>query len=98
MSGLSKETLAEILASLEATYWELDDFSHAHKGHKGNVHGGAHYALIIVSPLFRDKGRLRRHRLVYQAFAPYLKKEIHALLLCLFTPEEWQNKIKDEQY
>ncbi len=96
MSGLNQETLAKVLASLEATHWELNDFSQAHKGHKGNVHNGVHYAVIIVSPLFRDKARLLRHRLVYQAFAPYLKKEIHALVLHLFTPEEWRNKAKDQ--
>lgn len=52
---------------------------------------GQAFAVIIVSPLFKGKNKLMRHRLVNNS----LKEEIagiHAFTQKGFTPEEWKEQ------
>lgn len=51
---------------------------------------GRHFEAIIVSPLFRDKPKVRQHQLVYAALGDRMREEIHALSMRTLTPEEWQ--------
>jgi acid stress-induced BolA-like protein IbaG/YrbA len=50
---------------------------------------GQHFEAVIVSGVFRDKNRVQRHQLVYQALGDRMREEIHALSMKTLTPEDW---------
>lgn len=52
--------------------------------------GQGHYEAVVVSPAFEGKRSVARHQLVYGALGQRVGREIHALALRTFTPEEWQ--------
>ena len=76
------------LASLEPTAIEIIDDSAKHAGHAGARDGGGHYRLSIVSPRFAGRRTMERHRLVYDALGPLMKREIHAVSINAKSPEE----------
>ncbi len=82
------QAIRERLAALEPEAIELVDESALHAGHEGAKGGGGHFRLTIVSPRFRGQGTLARHRLVYDALAPLMRREIHALSIHALAPEE----------
>ena len=47
-----------------------------------------HFAARIVSAEFAGKRPIARHQLVYQALGELMGREIHALSIEAFTPEE----------
>lgn len=51
---------------------------------------GRHFDAIVVSNVFKDKSRVQRHRIVYQALGDKMREEVHALSLKLYTIEEWE--------
>lgn len=53
---------------------------------------GTHFQGIIISQEFENKTMVQQHQLVYQALGDKMGKEIHALSLQTYTPEEWQKK------
>ena len=76
------------LARLKPESIEILDESGAHVGHEGAKGGGGHYQLVIVSREFDGKPAQQRHRMVYEALGPLMKKEIHALAIKAFAPGE----------
>ena len=50
--------------------------------------GGDHWAAIVVTPAFKGKMLIERHRMVYAALGELMRAEIHALTLTTNTPEE----------
>jgi len=55
-----------------------------------NVDGdGAHFEAIVVSSEFEGKGLLEQHQMVYKALGE-LMKDIHALSLKTYTPDQWK--------
>lgn len=50
--------------------------------------GGDHWRAVIVSEAFAGLGRVRRHRLVYDALGEAMRGPIHALALQTLTPAE----------
>lgn len=82
------EAMRERLAALAPTVIDIGDDSALHAGHAGARSGGGHYRLTIVSPRFAGCSTMQRHRLVYDALAPMMKQEIHALSISAKTPEE----------
>jgi BolA protein len=76
------------LACLEPESLEILDESAHHVGHAGAKDGGGHFRLVIVSKAFRGKPGQARHRMIYDALAPMMKKEIHALAIKAYAPEE----------
>lgn len=68
---------------------EIVDESHLHAGHEGAKSGGGHYAVTIVSPRFKGLDMLKRHRLVYEALGDMMLRDIHALSVRAFTPDEF---------
>ena len=60
---------------------EVVDESHLHAGHEGAKSGGRHYRVKLKSARFDGLRTLARHRLVYDALAEWMKKEIHALAI-----------------
>jgi BolA protein len=86
-----KDTLERIeqkLAVLSPDSVELIDDSEQHAGHAGAQGGGGHFQLIIVSPLFKGKSTQARHRMVHTALGKMLEREIHALTIKAYTPDE----------
>lgn len=86
---MSAETLIhQRLVALEPETYTLEDESAQHRGHAGAASGGGHFKLTIVSPKFRNLSTLARHRLVYETMGELMQREIHALSITAFTPEE----------
>jgi acid stress-induced BolA-like protein IbaG/YrbA len=52
--------------------------------------GMGHYEALVISPAFEGKRSLQRHQMVYGTLGTRVGREIHALALRTFTPEEWQ--------
>ena len=82
------EAIRERLAALQPQSLELLDESALHRGHAGARDGGGHYRLTIVSPLFTGQSGIARHRMVYAALGPLMRREIHALALQAKAPGE----------
>ena len=80
--------IRESLAALAPESLEILDESAAHAGHEGARGGGGHYQLVIVSRQFAGKSAQARHRMVYDALGAMMRKEIHALAIKAYAPEE----------
>jgi acid stress-induced BolA-like protein IbaG/YrbA len=52
--------------------------------------GQGHYEALVISPAFEGKRSLQRHQLVYGTLGERVGRDIHALALKTFTPEEWR--------
>ena len=74
-------------AALEPEHLAIMDDSAAHVGHAGTREGG-HFTVHIVSAAFAGKTPIQRHRLVHAAVADLMHREIHALSIRAWTPEE----------
>ncbi len=82
------ETIRERLAALDPQSMDLLDESGEHAGHAGAKAGGSHFRLTIVSPRFSGKDKITRHRMVYEVLGPLMHREIHALAIRAFAPDE----------
>ena len=82
------ELIRRKLAVLDPEQIEIVDESARHAGHEGAKSGGGHYVLTIVSRKFSGKPALIRHRLVYTLLNEMMHKDIHALSVKAYTPEE----------
>ena len=49
-----------------------------------------HYEAVVVSPEFAGKRSVPRHQMVYATLGERVGREIHALAVKTYTPEEWQ--------
>jgi len=58
---------------------DIRDDSALHAGHAGARDGAGHYAVTIRAEAFRGRSRIQSHRLVYEALADMMPREIHAL-------------------
>jgi BolA protein len=66
----------------------VEDDSARHAGHAGARDGAGHFIVRIESQEFSGRGRLERHRLVYEALASMLPREIHALNILAVSPDD----------
>ena len=82
------EAIEQKLLTLAPSRCELADESSLHVGHAGAKDGGGHYRLTIVSAQFAGQNTLARHRMVYGALGGMMQKEIHALAIRAFAPDE----------
>jgi BolA protein len=82
------DAMRDRLAALDPVTIEIIDDSAKHAGHAGAKSGGGHFRLTIVSPRFAACRTMERHRLVYDALGPLMKREIHALSISAKTPDE----------
>ena len=80
--------IRERLSRLAPDTLEVFDDSHEHAGHAGAKDGGGHFQLVIVSRAFAGKPPLDRHRLIYEALGDLMPKQIHALAIRAYAPEE----------
>jgi BolA protein len=84
-----EQAMRERLAALRPLRLELRDESGQHAGHAGSrPSGGSHWQLTIVSEAFRGQGAVARHRMVYEALGDLMKRDIHALRIEAFAPEQ----------
>ena len=68
---------------------DVVDESHLHEGHAGHRPGGeTHFRLYIVSPAFKGKSRIERHRMINAALAVELAGSVHALAINAQAPGE----------
>ena len=90
MSIRAEDLHARLTERLAPTSLEVIDESAAHAGHAGaNGTGfGTHFRVRIAAPAFDGQPRVARHRLVYDALAPWMHRGIHALALQTLTPAE----------
>lgn len=82
------ETMRDRLATLHPESVEILDESGEHAGHAGARGGGGHYQLIIVSNAFAKQPLQARHRMIYAALGALMHKEIHALAIKAYAPDE----------
>jgi len=82
------DRIREHLAALEPESVEVADESAEHAGHEGARSGGGHYRVTIVAPGFTGLTRVARHRLVYDALATLMRRDIHALAIHAYAPGE----------
>lgn len=80
--------MREKLAALAPESVEILDESGLHAGHAGARDGGGHYQLIIVSGAFSGQALQARHRMVYAALGTLMHKDIHALAIKAYAPDE----------
>ena len=78
----------DVLTPIEIS---IADESALHAGHAGAASGGGHYRMTLVSAAFTGQPRVERHRLVYDALADLMQREIHALAMTLLAPDETQS-------
>ena len=76
------------LAPLEPLQLDIRDDSARHAGHGGPHKASGHFDMTIVSSRFAGKRVMERHRMVYDALGPLMKRDIHALSIVAKTPEE----------
>ena len=84
--------IRERLQALAPLELQVEDDSARHAGHPGAAGGGGHYNVRMRSTCFEGKSRLERHRLVYDALADLLQREIHALAMVLLAPGETERR------
>jgi BolA protein len=82
------ELIREKLAALAPESVEIEDESAQHAGHAGAKSGGGHYRVMLVSARFTGQPLQARHRMVYEALGPLMRKEIHALAIQAYAPDE----------
>ncbi len=87
MTSKTVELVTEKLKTIfQPIHFELIDNSWQHAGHAGNVLGGSHLAIHMVSEAFRGVNTLKRHRMVHDVLKEEMKARIHALELKLEAP------------
>jgi len=82
------------LAVLSPLAVEVADESARHAGH-AQARGLAHFNLRIVSEAFSGKSTLERHRLIHAALGELMRRDIHALSIAAFAPQELQSTEKE---
>lgn len=80
---MTTERVAMMRARLERAFQperlDIRDDSALHAGHAGARDGAGHYAVLLRAEAFRGRSRIDCHRLVYEALADLMQKDIHAL-------------------
>jgi len=49
-----------------------------------------HFDAVVVARQFEGKRPLQRHQLVYAGLGARMGREVHALSIQAFTPDEWR--------
>ncbi len=82
------ELIREKLSALAPESVSIEDESAQHAGHEGARGGGGHYRLVVVSARFAGQPLQARHRMVYDALGALMHREIHALAIQAYAPDE----------
>ena len=57
-----------------------------------DMNDGEHFSALVVSTAFDGINLVKQHQLVYGALGDLMKREIHALALKTFTPDQWSQR------
>ena len=82
------DVIRERMSVLSPESLSIEDESAQHVGHAGAAGGGGHYRLTIVSARFKGQPLQARHRMIYEALGPLMHREIHALAISAYAPDE----------
>ncbi|AEN06258.1 BolA/IbaG family iron-sulfur metabolism protein [Halolamina sp.] len=52
----------------------------------------AHYAAVVVSPVFEGESLVNQHQMVYDALGEHMTQSIHAMEIETYTPAEYAEK------
>ena len=81
----------KIKEKINPFYFKLINFSEQHRHHKSNDRGDySHIKLIIAADDFNNKNKISRERTVHQILNEELKYNIHALVLKLYSINEFK--------
>ncbi len=70
---------------------EIED-AEATVTHPRGEHDDDHLAAVVVSPAFEGESLVQQHQLVYDALGEHMTRDIHALELKTYTPDEYEDK------
>ena len=89
-----RERLSQHLQQVfQPQHIDILDESHMHAGPAAETH----FKLTLVSNAFNGLSRVRRHQLVYAETADEMASGLHALALHLYTANEWQALLDNQQ-
>lgn len=57
-----------------------------------NPDDDSHFAAVVVSPAFEGEPLVQQHQRVYDALGERMTRDIHALEIRTFTPEEYEQR------
>ena len=77
----------KLTEAIEHQFLEILDESHLHNTPPGSE---SHFKVVIVSDVFQNKLRVKRHQHIYGILSEEMSNHIHALALHTYTPEEWK--------
>ena len=81
----------KIKGKINPFYFKLINFSEQHRHHKSNDRGDySHIKLIIAAEDFNNKNKISRERIIHQILNDELKYHIHALVLNLYSINEFK--------
>ena len=81
----------KIKEKINPFYFKLINFSEQHRHHTSNDRGDySHIKLIIAAEDFNNKNKISRERIVHQILNEELKHHIHALVLKLYSINEFK--------
>ena len=79
----------QLMIALEPIRLDVVNDSDKHAGHHSSPGSGeSHFTVVVVSPMFADKSRVERHRMVNDALADELGRGLHALAIKAYAPGE----------
>jgi len=88
MSERSQKIEKLLTDALTPESLQVADNSHKHVGHGGYDANGSHFHVTVVSQSFHSLDTLSRHLMIYEALGEMMQKEIHALQISAFAPDE----------
>jgi BolA family transcriptional regulator, general stress-responsive regulator len=89
LGPVGNRILAKLTEAFAPDQLIVEDDSARHAGHAGaRPEGETHFSVKLVSPAFRGKSRIERHRMVNAVLADDLATRVHALTINARAPEE----------
>ena len=85
MTKIKDELDRILIAAFAPVDMELVNESHMHAGPAGRE---THFKVSLISSVFNDLNRVKRHQLVYKSVNHLIGNPIHALSLHLYSPKE----------
>lgn len=70
---------------------EIED-AQASVTHPRGDHDEDHLAAVVVSPAFEGETLVQQHQRVYDALGDHMTRDIHALELKTYTPDEYDDQ------
>ena len=55
-----------------------------------NPDDDAHFAAVVVAPVFEGESLVDRHQRVYDALDGHMTNDIHAIEITAYTPDEYE--------